>query len=127
MGGDCRPGRREDKTFQQLTDEAYSDLLKKHKQPVGLMASLKESVRSARVRRGNADEVCTGCLSVGGWSLSGFFSHTVDRRLLSHVCIGHEGVVPNARRQRMIILDGEDSLPAQVTRRCRARDSGTHY
>ena len=31
MGGDCRPGRREDKTFQQLTDEAYSDLLKKHK------------------------------------------------------------------------------------------------
>jgi hypothetical protein len=31
-------------SFQALTDEAYADLLKKHKQPVGLMASLKESV-----------------------------------------------------------------------------------
>ena len=31
-------------SFQELTDEAFADLLKKHKQPVGLMASLKESV-----------------------------------------------------------------------------------
>ncbi len=31
-------------SFQQLTDEAFADLLKKHKQPVGLKAALKESV-----------------------------------------------------------------------------------
>ena len=31
-------------TFQEIADEAFADLLKKHKQPVGLMASLKESV-----------------------------------------------------------------------------------
>jgi hypothetical protein len=36
--------RRNGKTLQQLTDEAYADLFRKHKQPVGLMASLKESV-----------------------------------------------------------------------------------
>jgi hypothetical protein len=30
--------------FQELTDEAFADLLKKHKQPVGLKAALKESV-----------------------------------------------------------------------------------
>ena len=30
-------------TFQEIADEAFADLLKKHKQPVGLMASLKES------------------------------------------------------------------------------------
>jgi hypothetical protein len=39
-------GRRKGKSFQALTDEAFEDLLKKHKQPVGLMESLKESVRS---------------------------------------------------------------------------------
>ena len=31
-------------SLQKLTEEAFADLLKKHKQPVGLMASLKESV-----------------------------------------------------------------------------------
>jgi hypothetical protein len=31
-------------SFQQIADEAFADFLKKHKQPVGLMASLKESV-----------------------------------------------------------------------------------
>jgi hypothetical protein len=31
-------------SFQDLTDEAFADLLKKHKQPVGLKASLKESL-----------------------------------------------------------------------------------
>jgi hypothetical protein len=36
--------RRSGRDFQELADEAFSDLLKKHKQPVGLMASLKESV-----------------------------------------------------------------------------------
>jgi hypothetical protein len=32
------------KTFQELADEAFSDLLKKYRQPVGLKAALKESV-----------------------------------------------------------------------------------
>jgi hypothetical protein len=32
------------KAFQELADEAFADLLKKHKQPVGLKAALKESV-----------------------------------------------------------------------------------
>jgi hypothetical protein len=34
------------RSFQDMADEAFADLLKKHKQPVGLMASLKESVRT---------------------------------------------------------------------------------
>jgi hypothetical protein len=39
-------------SFQQLADEVFADLLKKHKQPVGLMASLKESVgASGKSRR----------------------------------------------------------------------------
>jgi hypothetical protein len=37
--------RRSGRKFQELADEAFADLLKKHKQPVGLMASLKESGR----------------------------------------------------------------------------------
>ncbi|MGZ8416922.1 MAG: hypothetical protein ACXWVQ_08045 [Methyloceanibacter sp.] len=36
--------RRKGKTFQELADEAFKDLLKKHHQPVGLKAALKESV-----------------------------------------------------------------------------------
>jgi len=32
------------RTFQELADEAFEDLLKKHHQPVGLKAALKESV-----------------------------------------------------------------------------------
>lgn len=32
------------RTFQELADEAFKDLLKKHHQPVGLKAALKESV-----------------------------------------------------------------------------------
>jgi O6-methylguanine-DNA--protein-cysteine methyltransferase len=32
------------KTFQELADEAFKDLLKKYRQPVGLKAALKESV-----------------------------------------------------------------------------------
>jgi predicted transcriptional regulator len=31
-------------SFQNLADEALADFLKKHKQPVGLKAALKESV-----------------------------------------------------------------------------------
>lgn len=30
--------------FQDIADEAFADFLKKHKQPVGLKAALKESV-----------------------------------------------------------------------------------
>ena len=33
------------KSFQELADEAFADLLKKHKQPVGLKAALTESVQ----------------------------------------------------------------------------------
>jgi hypothetical protein len=36
--------RGKGKTFQQLADEAYKDLLEKHRQPVGLKAALKQSV-----------------------------------------------------------------------------------
>jgi hypothetical protein len=39
------------KDFQELADEAFADLLKKHKQPVGLKASLKESVRTNKKPR----------------------------------------------------------------------------
>ena len=42
--------RAKDKSFQELADEAFADLLKKHRQPVGLKASLKESVAKRRVR-----------------------------------------------------------------------------
>ena len=31
-------------SFQQIADEAFADFLRKHKQPVGFMDSLKESV-----------------------------------------------------------------------------------
>jgi hypothetical protein len=37
--------------FQELADEAFADLLKKRKQPVGLKASLKESVGTSRRSR----------------------------------------------------------------------------
>jgi hypothetical protein len=33
-------------SFQELAEEAFADLLKKRKRPVGLMESLKESVRT---------------------------------------------------------------------------------
>jgi hypothetical protein len=35
-------------SFQELADEAFADLLKKRKQPVGLRATLKESVGKGR-------------------------------------------------------------------------------
>jgi len=35
-------------TFQELTDEAFKDVLKEHDQPVGLKAALKESVGERR-------------------------------------------------------------------------------
>ena len=43
--------RRTGSSFQGLTEEAFADLLKKHKQPVGMMASLKESVGEKRKPR----------------------------------------------------------------------------
>jgi hypothetical protein len=42
---------REGLTFQELIDEAFKDVLKKHKQPVGLKAALKESVQTKGKRR----------------------------------------------------------------------------
>lgn len=42
--------RAKDKTFQELADEAFVDLLKKHKQPVGFKAALKESVTRRKAR-----------------------------------------------------------------------------
>lgn len=41
------------KSFQELAEEAFGDLLKKHKQPIGLKAALKESV-GPRERRPKA-------------------------------------------------------------------------
>jgi hypothetical protein len=40
------------KAFQELAEEAFADLLKKHKQPVGLKASLKESIGERQPARG---------------------------------------------------------------------------
>jgi hypothetical protein len=37
----CDRGGR---SFQEVADEAFADFLKKHKQPVGLKAALRESV-----------------------------------------------------------------------------------
>jgi hypothetical protein len=43
------------KTFQELADEAFKDLLKKHHQPVGLKATLKESTGArSKSRRGKS-------------------------------------------------------------------------
>lgn len=36
--------RGRSKSFQDLADEAFKDLLKKYRQPVGLKAALKESI-----------------------------------------------------------------------------------
>ena len=45
-------GRQRGRTFQQIADEAFTDLLKKYGQPVGLMAALAQSVhRPTEVRR----------------------------------------------------------------------------
>lgn len=34
-------------TFQELADEAFADLLKKHNRPVGLKAALRQSARKS--------------------------------------------------------------------------------
>jgi hypothetical protein len=35
------------KDFQELADEAFADLLKKHRRPVGVKAALKQSLRES--------------------------------------------------------------------------------
>jgi hypothetical protein len=40
------------KDFQELTDEAFSDLLKKHRRPVGLKAALMQSLRQVPANDG---------------------------------------------------------------------------
>jgi hypothetical protein len=43
------------KTFQELADEAFKDLLKKHRQPVGFKAALEESLGAkGKARRGKS-------------------------------------------------------------------------
>jgi len=44
--------RKSGHDFQNIADEAFADFLKKHKQPVGLKAALKESVGQPRKKRG---------------------------------------------------------------------------
>lgn len=41
-------------TFQELADEAFADLLKKHRRPVGFKQSLKASARPAKAETGRA-------------------------------------------------------------------------
>jgi hypothetical protein len=45
--------RRSGRSFQELADEAFKDLLKKHGQPVGVMASLEQSVGQRQKRARN--------------------------------------------------------------------------
>jgi hypothetical protein len=40
-------------TFQKLTEEAFADLLGKHKRPTRLKAALRQSAREAAVPRPN--------------------------------------------------------------------------
>jgi hypothetical protein len=35
------------KDFQELAEEAFADLLKKHRRPVGVQAALRQSLRDA--------------------------------------------------------------------------------
>ena len=42
-------------SFQELADEAFRDLLRKHHRPVGLRAALKESVKAEIGRKRRAE------------------------------------------------------------------------
>ena len=42
-------------SFQELADEAFRDLLRKHHRPVGLRAALKESVKAEAGHKRKAD------------------------------------------------------------------------
>ena len=44
-------GRDSMKTFQELADEAFRDLLRKYDRPTDLKAALKQSVRSSAASR----------------------------------------------------------------------------
>jgi hypothetical protein len=43
--------RSKDLSIKEFVDEAFADLLKKHKQPVGLKAALEESVKKRPQKR----------------------------------------------------------------------------
>jgi hypothetical protein len=43
--------RQRGRTFQKLAEEAFSDLLRRYGQPVGLKAALKESVGARSKKR----------------------------------------------------------------------------
>jgi hypothetical protein len=43
------------RTFQELADEAFADLLKKHNRPVGLKDALRRSARSIGVNDNRPD------------------------------------------------------------------------
>ena len=42
-------------SFQELADEAFRDLLRKHHRPVGLRAALRESVKTEAGRKRRAE------------------------------------------------------------------------
>jgi hypothetical protein len=58
-------GRDSMKSFQELADEAFADLLKKHGRPTDLKAALRASAgdRSAGGRRGRSDRLLLAFLS----------------------------------------------------------------
>ncbi len=71
--------RRKGKTFQQLTEEAYADLLNNYKQPVGLMAS-KQQPRIYRPRLAILEGECHELQEISSFGRIGFASNSVQRR-----------------------------------------------
>lgn len=49
-------GRNRMATLQELADEAFADLLKKHGVPIDLQDALKKSARAAKSAKGSAAE-----------------------------------------------------------------------
>jgi predicted transcriptional regulator len=43
--------RQSGRTFQQLADEAFAELLRRYGQPVGLKAALRDSVQRSQPKR----------------------------------------------------------------------------
>ena len=76
--------RDTNKSFQELTDEAFADVLKKHKQPVGFKAALTESVdmRGSRYARQTKAMTPHGAISASNQSAQG----TVVEGLLLATC-----------------------------------------
>jgi hypothetical protein len=52
-------GRDRDRTIQELADEAFADLLKKHRRPVSFRESLEESARFRPKRKRDAVETAS--------------------------------------------------------------------